>query len=392
MKVGLRPVEGAVTGPEDAGGGQRRIGNRILVVSPSIRGGSWRWIEEAISASRIRGRVDVLAYGAATDVHLEGVRKITLPFFSYERFGFWMSRHPAVLVVYNLPLIAALYIVLVTRRPKTIVVNGVLLSVAALPYAKVAGAKVILAYHSYMGMMSETRLLALRRCLAGISAAYVNSVGSLQDLSSILDREKIRVVEHWADDVYFSGSLPEPRTGHLRVLYVGRQDEEKAAGILSVIELCGTDSGIEFVFAGDGPYASLIRDLSRKAAVSQLGYVSDKERLAEVYRKSDILWGLADDTYVAKPVVEALACGVPSVIPRRSAVWARQIAGVSVPDTLVSAPTGWLVDDGRPDAVRELLLELRDSDRTSWPAQCRALAVERYSAKNILAFAADLSS
>jgi glycosyltransferase involved in cell wall biosynthesis len=352
----------------------------ILIVSPSTRGGSWRWIREAVSAAGIQKDSVVVAYGQADEVGRDVPALVLIPFLSYERIGLWMSKHPVFIPLYNLPLVIGLYWSLFRWRPRAILANGVFLAVMCAPYARVSRTKLFLAFHAYLGGHPPWVKRLLRSALRPVAKAFVNSVGSEEDLRAVISPERICRIAHWADPVFFlrAASLRSPH-GPLKVLYVGRQDEEKLKLLLAVIEACNHDP-IRFTFVGDGPLAERIRRMDSN--VNQLGYVDDQKKLAEVYADADILWGVADDTYVAKPVVEALASGVPVMIPDVSAVHVRADRGVRIPHDLIPPSVGWVIDGHDAAAARRLLLSVQ-ADNLDRFESCRAYALRLHSAANL---------
>ena len=74
------------------------------------------------------------------------------------------------------------------------------------------------------------------------------------------------------------------RNKKLRVLYVGRLIEEK--GIRGILDISKYFPNIEFVFAGKGKLESLFKNNQKN--VRYLGYISDKNKLAEIYSSCNI--------------------------------------------------------------------------------------------------------
>jgi glycosyltransferase involved in cell wall biosynthesis len=362
----------------------------ILVVTSSTRGGSWRWIQEVIQAAGLGSRCTVVAYGRRDEVGSGVQGAVILPFLSYDKIGLWMSSRPALVPIYHMLLAIATYASFVRWRPRVIIANGVFLTLLCVPYVVISRARLFLAFHGYIGAHPRWLLGILRVMMRPVHLAMVNSSGSEKDLAAIMPLDRICRVEHWADDIYFEAPEPYHRSDErLRVLYVGRQDEEKVGFLLSVIESCARDQ-IEFVFVGSGPYAERIAKMSPRLRVTHLGYIEDKRSLAEIYRGVDLLWGVADDTYVAKPVVEALACGTPVIIPDVPAVSAKAAQGVRIPRDIIPPEVGWVIDGRDVTAARELLLRI-GGERADRTEACRAYATLTYSKRNLLAVVGELS-
>jgi glycosyltransferase involved in cell wall biosynthesis len=361
------------------------------VITSSLQGGSWRWIEEVVSAAAL-DRVAVLGYGKRPSGRGQLQTVVRLPFLSYERFGMWMDKHRLGLAAYNLPLVLATYFAILVYRPKAIMANGVLLTAACVPFALLSKVKLYLAYHGFSGHLSARTRSVLQRWLSRVDQAFVNSVGSARDLSLIIDPGHITTVEHWADEVFFEEPLPHADgRQRIQVLYVGRLDSEKTTFLLEVVGAC-RDDPIDFVFVGDGTWADKIARMADDGcSVRRHAYVFDQKALAEIYVQADVLWGIADDTYVAKPVVEALAVGVPIVLPDVPGVRRKAAAGFQVPHDLLPIQVGWTIDGRDVPGARSLLLSLKPTDLER-RRQCKAFARLRYSRANLGPVVATLRS
>src|SRR5712691_3218559 len=123
----------------------------VLVISPSTRGGSWRWIQEVTGGIRLENQLYVVAYGRKDEIGANWRAGILVPFISYEKVGLWMHRHPAVVPFYNLPLVFVAYLAMMRWRPRAIVANGLFLALACTPYSLIANVKILLAFHGYVG-------------------------------------------------------------------------------------------------------------------------------------------------------------------------------------------------------------------------------------------------
>jgi glycosyltransferase involved in cell wall biosynthesis len=357
----------------------------LIILSPSVRGGSWRWIEEVVGecGGGLQQRATVIAYGRHRVRGNSLGRTLSLPFIPYEKVGLWLSSHPAFLLVYNAPLALWCQLLLWLLRPRVVMANGVLLSAVATPYAWLTGAKLFLAYHAYAGHYPRS----IQRCLAlvlhEVDCGFVNSTGSERDLSSLLGSRRVIRVEHWADEIYFAQARPpRPATKVLTILYVGRLDGEKVGFLLKVVRSC-KDLPVKFQFAGAGPFAAEVSSLSATHNVEFFGYLNDKRTLATLYAEADIVWAVADDTYLAKPGVEALATGTPLIVPDVPAVHVRASAGIRVPRDLVPPSVAWIVDGEDVAASRELIAEMISSPPAR-SIECREFAREHYSHANVV--------
>ncbi len=357
----------------------------LLILTPATRFGSWAWIEKAL-ARRPEVPVVVVGYGRSKTAPPH-VRFVTLPpIVDYGTWGARLAerRYLALNLLYYAPLVPLAWFVAVRHRPRVVLANGVNAAAILAPLTWF-GSRLVLAYHGSIEHAGDRWHRLLRRVLAPVDLAFVNSAGSADDLAHVVDRERIEVVEHWADTVFFQTPLARPVRGPLRVLYVGRLDEEKFAQCLRVCEPLAADGTLELTAVGIGPLAP-----RTGAGVRALGYVADKNRLAEIYAEADVVWAPADVTYVSIPGAEGLASGCPLVISARPAVFPHARRGLKVPRGLVPEGLGEVVD-GDAEAESYLRGLARDGIDLETRARCRAYAGDRYSERNLDRVSAELA-
>jgi glycosyltransferase involved in cell wall biosynthesis len=146
--------------------------------------------------------------------------------------------------------------------------------------------------------------------------------------------------------------LEQGTDGTLRVLFVGRHQKRKGVDtIMSVIRQVQNEN-IEFHFVGSGPLTSQVKKSSSKLPIVHHGYVSDKDQLASIYRKSDVLLLPSKRTRPGEPhypweelfgivIIEAYASGLPVISTQN----------VGPRDIIDQGETGFLVDERDPKAI-----------------------------------------
>lgn len=350
----------------------------VLVVTPAARFGSWAWIEKALERRPDLPAV-VVGYGTSETAPAH-VRFLTLPaLIDYGKWGPRLAerRYLALNLLYYAPIVPLAWLACLIYRPRVLLANGVN-SAGFLGPLTQFGPRLLLAFHGSIENAGERWHRILRRLLTPVSLAFVNSAGSADDLAHVIDRARIEVVEHWADDVFFQVSIERRRPGRLRVLFVGRLDTEKFAQCLRVCARLGAEGVTELRAVGSGPLAADLQG----AGLEHVGYVSDKRKLATLYADSDVVWAPADVTYIAIPGAEGLAAGCPLIVSATPAVFAHARAGQKVPESLLPDAVARVVDrDQEAEAVLRdwaavgISLETRE--------RCRAYAEERYSTANI---------
>lgn len=104
-----------------------------------------------------------------------------------------------------------------------------------------------------------------------------------------------------------------------RILYVGRLVPEKGIYTLLKIAKLLKDPNIEFVIIGDGPerdkLVALIDRLNMKSRVKIVGKIPHKN-MPEWYHKSDIFILPSFTEGMPVALLEAMVCGVPSIVSR----------------------------------------------------------------------------
>jgi glycosyltransferase involved in cell wall biosynthesis len=246
--------------------------------------------------------------------------------------------------------------------------------------------KIILSFHSYLNSPFTGLSRLVRGLLSEVSLATVNSTGSRDNLSLVMPKEKIRIVEHVPDGLFFNKLDREVvrekyhAEEKLVILYVGRLDSDKRCDRLIKVCDCLHDSDdVLFVFVGEGVLSNLIEQLQKKRSnILYLGYVSKREKMHELYTLADLTWSFADETYLALPALESLASGTPILIPELAAVRFKDEAGAKVNSELVPSDIGWIIPDTEAGAVADWLRKLDKDALREKRANCRAYATKRY--------------
>lgn len=363
----------------------------LLVVSPALVGGSWLLINEL--AGRLRDRMDVVVAAVGPSSRkLPGSKCYRLPWLDYEVYGVNIDRSLIGLLWFEVPLVALGLIVWARHRPAVWLGNGLLSGALGIVPQKIIGGRVVVSYNAYMGADAETeaRRGLARRITRHISMVLVNSRGSFADAQALAPTEKILILPHSADEVFFEDGDPSALRkefgldGHEVVLFVGRLDREKHCDfLLRVAEVA--NPRFRFVFVGNGPLADEIQDRAESNAnVIYVGRVTDRARLRDVYQMADLVWTYADETYLAKPAVEALASGTPILVADLPAIAAKAARNAKIDPALVPRDIGWLVELESPAKVARLIeeIDLGPEAQVERRRRCRQHAMDLYSPRN----------
>jgi len=291
-----------------------------------------------------------------------------IPFFRYDGItGHLSSKYIFFGVLLQIPLFIFTLILIFFYRPKIMVFNGLTTMIPILPVVKLLGIKVVLSFRSWWDKKRFIRIEPIVKWFGNlIDLAYVNSTGTKNNLSSILPSEKIMVVEHHADRIYFKKRNRELlRKKHMVddktvFLYVGRIDEEKhCQHIFEIANKLRNNKDILFMFIGTGLLKNELIKLENKLSnIKYLGFVNSPKDLVDMYTMADIIISNSDETYLARPAVESLACGTPIMIPILPAMGEKIREGnARVPKSLVPDKIGWLIDIKDTNSVIKLITQ-----------------------------------
>lgn len=368
-------------------GTTQSVGRSCIVVTPALAYGSWSWFDDVIRHAPDVSWL-VVGYGTVPPEAPSNVRFITLRGGDYLKVGRLGARTRLLWLnlLYVIPLVLLAVVHTWRFRPTVVVGNGIA-AASLLPICRVASprTRVWLAYHSAIGHLPWHVRRVIRTVLAPVSGAVCNSLGNERELRSVMPGRPIVSVEHWADDVFFTGDVRPSgsrRRGGLsvpiQVLYVGRTDPEKFGQCLRVCTALANQGLVELTVVG--PTVTV----ASPPAVRFIGYVASRAALHELYQHADVTWAPADVDYLSRPGVEALASGCPIIVSDIPAVGGKCDGSIRIPRSLVPKGVGVVVDGSDDGEAVVLFRAWATGAGTPGERQvCRVFAHERFSSKNI---------
>jgi len=376
--------------------------NRVLIVTPSLRGGSWTFLDQLIREAENDFDFVVAGLGDAKRKY-KGIRIYSIPYFKYDTLGLTLSMNGLFPLLYELPLLFLTFLSALIHRPKIIIGNGFVASLGSILPAKLVHAKVVLSHRGYVEYYVEGTLRKLVYVLSNaIDHVLVNSQGSKTDVSVLVDPRKITVVEHVADPIFFStGDRPALRqklnlSDKFVILYVGAIDREKHCDtLIQTCERLRKNNEVLFLFVGDGELITTLKKMEKKwKNVKHFGYIYDRTQLRDLYKSADLVWSLAEDTYIARPAVEALACGTPVLFVDVPAIFRKAKHGAKINHELISKDIGWIVNKDDIAGIVELVDKIKRENiiDENLRAKCIEYARKRHSKNNMKAVVEKLLS
>ncbi|MBO3754114.1 MAG: DUF2341 domain-containing protein [Candidatus Brockarchaeota archaeon] len=373
----------------------------LLIVTPEMAGGSWVSIYELVRTVFPNTKITVVTLGHPKETP-HGMLAFKLPYPSYQKLGPHIGSNPLFVLLYKVPLFLMSTIVSFIYRPKIIIGNGFMTSIACVFSARIIRARIVASFH---GHIRHTICPSIRNIIRALCHSFdlvtVNSIGSKEDASLVVDPSKILLVEHSADDIFFQKQNRERLRKEMGledkfvILYVGRMDIEKVFDtLLEVFRQLRVANDIVLLVVGSGKMEKEVRSLEKKtASIRYFGYLTDKRLLAALYKVADIVWSYADETYLARPAVEALASGTPIMIPNRPAILKKAKAGIKIDPKLVPPEIGWIVDPSDISAIVQLILSIKAQKSVLYQMRdrCVEYARKKYSTERLRGILAKLA-
>lgn len=345
--------------------------------------GSWLCIEKIVDKlSEREYQMHVLGLGKPSEKY-KNIKYYLINYLAYTRYGNITCYSPIFGLLWNLPLYFSALFLALFINPKTIIYNSLTLGLILSPIFWLFGKKNLIMYHSIIGEPGKMTKYTLKTLFKFVDMVVVNSTGMRDDLSEVVDNNKLVVNEHYADDAFFNSPLKEIKQHTaLKILYAGRIDKDKRCFPLIEFAKNNKDNpNYEFTFVGSGADVNKVKNLSDEYKyIKYRGYVDEKEKLAKLFHEADIVWGFGGTTYLCLPAVEAIACGTPIIVPSYAAIADKDEL---INKSLVPESIGWFVDPFSQDDIEKTLFRIQQN-KEYLKKECRKYALQHYSINNLL--------
>lgn len=351
--------------------------------------------DEMIGAVKKVIPVEVVAFGLGPTKPIVGMKILSIPYFRLDTLPNNWGSNILFNLLFQIPLVLLSMVFYLVIRPKVVFANGFTAPMGVMPLAKIFGSKVVIYSNTYLQRATNNplRTWLIRRLNFLIDTMFVNSKGSFDDLAFFFDPTKIMIIEHWTK---ISKVSPQKRR-RLRMklsvgdkfvlLFLGKRSKEKGCDILlEVMEKLVADKRMVYWFIGpDGNYSQQIDDIVRRHDnVRNFGFIKDDKDVRNYIVAADLVWSFADETYLALPAIEALACGTPIIVPDRPAV-SEKWGKAKIPLELIPKPVGWIVESEETGKIVELIKKLVGNRNVvaKMRSDCLEEAVDHHSFKNV---------
>ncbi|MEM3449153.1 MAG: glycosyltransferase family 4 protein [Nitrososphaerota archaeon] len=356
-----------------------------------MSGGSWITLRDLILYSINRFDYTLVGYNSIRSTLHESVRCIVIPYIRYDKWGLLISSNTTLSLIFSIPLLITALVITFIIKPAIIIGNGLISSVFLAFFSRRWGTKIVVSHHGWLeGYVSRLTLKVLSILSRTVDLVMVNSEGSFKDMCRVFPPDKIKIVPHWAHDIFFKPVNREKIRDSLGVsqkfviLFVGRVDREKHIDILiQVSKILAKDDRGFFIIVGGGEWENKISSYTKVLPnLRYLGMINDRSQLRDLYIAADIVWSYADETYIAKPAVEALACGTPVLIPNIPAILKKRHKRIS--PKILPKDVGWIVETDAKK-IADLLFTLFNSNHIvkSMRNACLEYARKYYSSSNL---------
>jgi len=215
------------------------------------------------------------------------------------------------------------------------------------------------------------RTRALRRWLARTLGARIHRFQSRFDLSVVASQHmaaylraqgvpRVVRVPFGVDARYFSPPTPRDPSEPVRLLFAGRLGAEKGAPVLlDALPRLLALPNVSLTVVGRGALAARF-DAVQHPRYRRLGFVSNPDDLAALYREHDVYLALSPFETFGLSLLEAMASGCVPVGADAGGI-AEQLAAADLPFTFSSGDPGNLLD-----TVQRVLAS--DLDAAAWQA------------------------
>jgi len=373
----------------------------LLIITPGTCGGSWDFTylvsKELVNYINIDNTYIIAGETCKTPDISKNTRYYG---FNFRLFRLYIySRLPDVIkgIIYSVLILPTAIFMILIRRPDIIILNGIAPLLFISLFINITSksdrrSRIILSYHGTIHYNIRFKNILPNILNNYADVVLVNSSGVKEELVNIgVYEQKIFIITHVVIDYFFDIINPIDAKIKLGInpnsftlSFIGHLTEEKLFNIyLYVISnLLEIDKEIIFIIVGEGPLEKRIKSMKIRYPdrVIYFGYVNDIVTLKLIYSASDIVWAYADETYIAKPGIEALSCGTPIIIPNVPAVSWKIEKNIKISRNIVPNDIGYILNIDNIEYITNFILKLKKNGiKRELREKCRNYAIEKHS-------------
>jgi len=364
---------------------------RILVSSPTFTGGSWVVVENLIN--RINKNKIVIGLGKARRIKKSKI--INIPYLSYEHISPKIGSNIYGNLLFQIPLNILVLINYLYFRPKLIISNGFTPIILVVPIINIFHTNVLVYYGSYLSRVIKSPIndWLVKKLASRVSYCIVNSSGSMEDASAFFPKDKLIIIPHWTNMKAIKNKdriILRKRNRTLDkfiISFVGRLIEDKSFDVFCEIirQSRGILKDTIFQIIGTGPMEGIAKKIIQEdTRVKYFGFVNNRNKLKRHYSESDLTFAYADETYLAVPAIESLACGTPLLVSDRPAV-KEKVHLSSIGSNLVNKKIGWIATSKNIKKIIETIKSIQKHNRSnlSMRQNCIKYTEHHFSSENL---------
>jgi glycosyltransferase involved in cell wall biosynthesis len=300
-----------------------------------------------------------------------------------------LEPYPVLLFLYLFPGIffGALFTLLHNRRKISVIhAHGLACGAVAAFLGPLFGIRRVLSLHTIYKFRKRTWLARIaKKIFNRMDALPLLAAGCRDDLVAIgVPDRKVQVYNDWVDLDRFRimNKFDCRRRLQLKedafiLLFLGRMAPEKGVELVASVAQDERCRDIIFIFVGAGPLLKDMKELNIRENIHVVGEIENQDAIYYFNAADALIWGSVDADYIGRVTIEALACGLPVILPNET-----EYFGTSQPVRFELPEAIGRITANSETRVIELLQKIKNGDIVFDRNACRRYAFEKYGPAN----------
>ena len=297
--------------------------------------------------------------------------------------------YPILLFLYLFPGIffGTFFALLRNRRQISVIhAHGLACGAVAALLGPLFGIRRVLSLHTIYKFSQRPWLARIVRTIFDqMDALPLLAAGCRDDLVAIgVPDKKIQIYNDWVDLDRFRILDKVDCRKRLQLdedafifLFLGRMAPEKGVELVAKIAQDDRCRDMTFLFVGAGPLLKDMEKLNARDNVHVIGEIANEDAIYYFNAADALIWGSVDADYIGRVTIEALACGLPVILPNET-----EYFGTSQPVRFeLPNEIGRITANSEARGIK-LLQDIKNEDIVFDPKACRTYALEKYGPAN----------